>query len=233
MVLQLPLGLALQPLVNYENFVVGDNAATLSVWSDMSEPQVWVWGRRGVGKTHLLHAACHALAAQGEPVAYLPLAEADELSPAVLDGLEQMALVCIDDVEIACGREAWERALFNFYNLARANNVVLRFTSSCPPTAAQIVLPDLRSRFLAGPVFQLRPLSDDDKLKALTKRAKLRGLEFSEEVGRYLLQHYQRDMGALFELLDRLDQFSLAAQRRITVPLVRQYFRSLPGAAAD
>ncbi len=233
MVLQLPLGLALQPAINFDTFIAGENGAVLATWCDFDEPQVWVWGARGVGKTHLLHAACQTLAAQGKPVAYLPLAEFEHLKPGLLDGLEHMALVCIDDVETIAGREEWERALFNFYNQARAKSVALRLAAACSPSAAHIALPDLRSRLLAGPVFQLKPLGDDDKLAALTRRARLRGLDLPEDVGRYLLVHHSRDLVALIDLLDGLDHFSLAAQRRLTIPLVREYLRGRSPSSAD
>ena len=96
MVVQLPLGLSLQPTVNFETFITGDNATGVAAWQDMREPQVWIWGGQGVGKTHLLLAACQALVEQGKPVAYLPLGDVDELEPQVLDGLDTMRLVCIE-----------------------------------------------------------------------------------------------------------------------------------------
>ena len=38
----------------------------------------------------------------------------------------------------------------------------------------------------------------------------------------FLLTHFERDLGHLMRLLDRLDTYGLAKTRRITVPLVRQ-----------
>jgi DnaA family protein len=43
-----------------------------------------------------------------------------------------------------------------------------------------------------------------------------------EAVAHYLLQRHARDLTALFGLLERLDRASLAAQRRLTVPFVRE-----------
>ena len=47
-----------------------------------------------------------------------------------------------------------------------------------------------------------------------------------EEVAGYLLRRSPRDMTALFALLDMLDQASLAAQRKLTVPFVKEVLRS-------
>ena len=43
----------------------------------------------------------------------------------------------------------------------------------------------------------------------------------SNDVADYLLRRCPRDMDSLFNLLNRLDQASLAAQRRLTIPFVR------------
>ena len=53
-------------------------------------------------------------------------------------------------------------------------------------------------------------------------RAQERGFELPDETGRYLMSRYPRDLSSLFAVLDRLDQASLQAQRRLTVPFVKQ-----------
>ena len=71
-------------------------------------------------------------------------------------------------------------------------------------------------------VFQLHALSDEDKLRALQLRASRRGLQMSDEVGRFILTRGERSMSALFELLERLDQASLQAQRKLTIPFLKE-----------
>jgi DnaA family protein len=85
-----------------------------------------------------------------------------------------------------------------------------------------LTLPDLTSRLGWGPVFQLATLSDRDKRAALQMRARRRGLELGNEVAEYLLRRYPRDMDSLFSLLNQLDRASLVAQRRLTIPFVRE-----------
>jgi DnaA family protein len=65
-------------------------------------------------------------------------------------------------------------------------------------------------------------LNDAEKAQALRLRARARGMEMPEAVASHLLQRHARDMAALFVLLERLDRASLAAQRRLTVPFVRE-----------
>jgi DnaA family protein len=53
-------------------------------------------------------------------------------------------------------------------------------------------------------------------------RAAQRGLELPEDTARYLLRRFPRDMRSLGKLLDDIDTASLSAQRRLTVPFVRE-----------
>ena len=63
-----------------------------------------LWGERGTGKSHLLQAMCTRIAGQGGRSAYLPLGEHAALEPGMLQGLEQLHLVCMDDMDAVAGR---------------------------------------------------------------------------------------------------------------------------------
>ncbi|MFC1747870.1 DnaA regulatory inactivator Hda [Pseudomonadota bacterium] len=223
---QMALGMWLRESATFDNYVLAENAlaveAVRQACAGGAERFVYLWGGDGVGKSHLMQAACHSMTAQAASAVYLPLAEPG-LAPEILDGLEQVALVAVDNLDAIVGQRAWETALFHLYNRMRdQGHGVLLFASSHPLASLEISLPDLLSRLAWGLVFQLHTLSDADKLAALRQRADQRGFELSEEVGRYLLRHYQRDMSALFELLTTLDQRSLAEQRRLTIPFVKE-----------
>ncbi|HUA88097.1 MAG TPA: DnaA regulatory inactivator Hda, partial [Steroidobacteraceae bacterium] len=69
---------------------------------------------------------------------------------------------------------------------------------------------------------QLRPLDEGEQEQALMLRARARGFELPEETLQWLLRRFPRDMGSLYELLDTLDQAQLAAQRRLTIPFIRE-----------
>ncbi|WP_420824459.1 DnaA regulatory inactivator Hda [Sulfurivermis fontis] len=219
---QLTLRIGLRDSATFANFLPGDNAAALHLLQQGGEPFIYLWGAGGSGRSHLLQAACHAVTAGGGSPAYLPLAGLADTGVAMLDGLEQMSLVCLDDLQAVAGNAAWEEALFHLYNRVRDAGGRLLAAADASPVTLGIQLADLRSRLAWGPVFQLQPLDDAGKLAALQLRARARGMDLSEEVGTYLLRRCPRDMQALFELLERLDQASLAAQRRLTIPFVRE-----------
>lgn len=222
---QLPLRIGLRDSATFANFFPGGNAAVCHALEQRSEPFIYLWGGRGSGKSHLLQAACHAVSEGGGGAAYLPLGELSAMSPQLFEGMEQMALVCIDELEAIAGASAWEQALFHLYNRMRDSGSHLVVAGQAAPSALGLQLPDLVSRLSWGPVFQLQGLDDEGKAAALRLRAAQRGMEMPAEVAGYLLNHGPRDMHALFALLDKLDEVSLAAQRKLTIPFVRELIR--------
>jgi DnaA-homolog protein len=229
---QLSLNIKLGDSSSFDNFLAAGNREvteqlthTVQVLCRQQLPKerlLLLWGRAGTGKTHLLQAACRATQEAGHTApAYVPLKEVERLSPAILEELERVALVCVDDVDRISGDPRWERALFQLCERSRSSDNVLIFSASAAPSHLGLQLADLATRLGWGLVYQLHLLGDTERVMAMRLRARNRGLDMTEEVARYVLRRFPRDMHSLFELLERIDSASLASQRRITIPLIR------------
>ena len=228
---QLALNLRLRDASSFDNYFVARNrepvervqSAARALSGAPQTPASWIylWGEAGIGKTHLLEAACRAAHEQGQTSRYIPLGEKTSLSTALLEDVEQAALVCVDDVHAIAGDAVWEKALFALYEHLGAQGGMLVLAAQASPNASGFKLADLATRLAAGLVYQLQPLSDVEKISALRLRAQRRGLTMTEEVANYLLTRFSRDTHSLFALLDKLDVATLAAQRRLTIPFLR------------
>jgi DnaA family protein len=227
--LQLPLGVRLREASRFDNFFPGPNAAAVHAAATLAESEhaahLWLWGGRGSGRSHLLQAVCAQCGALTRASTYVPVAELLPIGPGVLAGLEALRVIAIDDVDSVAGDAGWERALFNLYNSATEQGAVLIFAAAAPPAAIRWTLHDLASRLSAATVFQMRPLDDVELAQALTQRAALRGLELPGESAEFLLKRFPRDMHTLCAVLDTLDEASLIAQRRLTVPFLKEVLR--------
>lgn len=221
---QLALNIRLRDDATFDNFYSKDNQQLIAHLRNLSggnEGQfTYIWGKSGCGRSHLLQACCQAANEHGLSSIYLPLS-ATELSPQVLEDLEVMQLLCLDDIHSIAGQHQWEEAVFHVFNKLLDQKQLLLVSADTAPFTLPINLPDLKSRLSSGITFQIRPLSDDQKLTALRLRAKARGLYLSFEAGKFLLNRYARDTTNLFAVLDKLDQASLSAQRKLTIPFIK------------
>ncbi|GAB4511790.1 MAG: DnaA regulatory inactivator Hda [Sulfuricaulis sp.] len=228
---QLSLNLRLKDASSFGNFLSGPNREALeqlrasvvkaATQANTAASMLYLWGAEGSGKTHLLQAACRLVQELGIAPAYVPFSDVVVLTPSLLEGIEAMPLVCLDDIERIVSRPEWESALFSLVERLRAAGGMLVIGASAPPDRLGLRLPDLVSRLAWGTVYALQPLDDVQKLEAVRLRAQHRGFEMPEDVARYILSRYPRDLHSLFDLLDRIDQTSLAQQRRVTIPFLR------------
>lgn len=227
---QLALPLQLADHAVFASFLDSGNetlVATLTGIASHSDGHgCWLWGSSATGKTHLLQAVCEAA---GDRAAYVPLSLIADAGPGILDGLSSRELVCIDDIDRVAGQPDWELALFNLCNQIVDAESQLLVSATSTPRECPIELADLRSRLARLPVFQIHALGEDERVSALQLRSRHRGLELPNDTARYLLKRSRRDMGSLYELLDKLDEEALRAQRRLTIPFVRDVLDAAPG----
>ncbi len=164
---------------------------------------------------------------------YVPLAEVAALGVGVLEGLPQLECLCLDDLDRVAGDDAWERAVFRLLRELEEGGGRLILSARAPPALVSWALADLGSRCAAGAVFQLRVLDEQEQHAALQLRARLRGLELPDETWHWLQRRLPRDMRTLYGLLDTLDEAALAAQRRLTIPFIREVLRSAARTRGD
>jgi DnaA family protein len=230
---QLPLGLTLRESARFASYFPGQNQEAVNSLRasarGVGDALVYLAGATGLGKTHLLQAACQQASDAGRTAVYLPLRELPGFSPAVFEALERMDLVCLDDVDAIAARDDWEHGLFDLFNRLRESGTTLLVTAGKRPDRSGIQLPDLVSRLCWGVTYVLKPLDEETLFAAVTYRARARGLELPADTARFLLRRFPRDLASLCEVLDRLDQASLVARRRLTIPFIKAALAGEPG----
>jgi len=229
MAYQLALGVKLRDSSVFESFLAADNQSVVDALRNVRAGEaptcVFLQGAQGAGKTHLLQALCVTTGQRRLTATYLPLRELVDMSPDVVSGCGELDCVCVDDIERIAGRADWERAIFVLHQHLDEHQGRLVVASTLAPAVSGIELPDLRSRLAGGLVLTLQPLDEAGQIAALQLRAQIRGFDLPLDTAQYLLRRLPRDMASLCEFLDQLDEASLAAQRRLTVPFVREVMK--------
>ncbi|HSN72809.1 MAG TPA: DnaA regulatory inactivator Hda [Steroidobacteraceae bacterium] len=224
---QLPLAVRLRASAVFDSFVAGPNAEIVDLLERLAPrphaPLVWLYGPAGVGRTHLLQAVCARAGERQRRAAYVPLREFAAAGPEALAGLEVLDFICLDDFDAVAADPAWVRAVFGLFIALQDAGGRLLIAAAASPRASGIELPDFVSRAAGGAVLKLRPLTEDQQLEALRRRAAQRGLVLSPAVARFLQLRLPRDTATLCAAVDALDEASLAAGRRLTLPFVRTF----------
>ena len=183
-----------------DNFIAGSNAEALhslqmAIEGASDARFIYLWGAAGSGKSHLLQA-CNDLAYDRG----LPLSVVDDVN--TLDEEAQIEL-------------------FNYFNQLRASGGILITGGNAAPTQMGL-RDDLATRLAWGLVYQLHPLTDEEKAQALKTHAKERGMKLPDDVVDYCLRYLRRDLPTLMAVLNALDKWSLTEKKPVTVPMLKK-----------
>ncbi|MGH8147185.1 MAG: DnaA regulatory inactivator Hda [Rhodanobacteraceae bacterium] len=229
MIRQIPLDLRWQPHQRLDAFWPGANEAALHEVSalvrDLDHAWLFVHGGAGTGKSHLLIGACRAVIDAGATARYVSMANVPEPRTAAVAAIDAEGFIAMDDVQAVAGDRDAERALFDLFNRAQAASVRMLFAASATPSELGITLPDLASRLASCTQCALRPLDDAGRRAMLRLLAGRMGLRLDDEVLDWWFARQPRDPASLVALLQRIDRAALAAQRRVTIPLLRELLR--------
>lgn len=218
---QLVLDFSLTPLPQFDSFIAERNREVIAALTDPdAERFVYLWGEPGSGKTHLLQAWIAHAEALGRASIYL-----DARHERLPEFAREASFIAVDHVDELHPDD--QITLFSIYNSLKESGSEARLLMAGRQPPMQLALrDDLRTRIGWGLVFEVKPLSDDDKLAALTRHAANRQLAIPHDVFRYLLTHWRRDLSSLVAMIDLLDRYSLALRRPITVPLVKNILQT-------
>ena len=213
---QIPLAIGPESQPSLDNFLPGASGIALDHLRGMALPSaaVYLWGPSGSGKTHLMQALAARCHRAGQMIGWF---DAQEPLPWTL--VPAWSLVVVDRCEAL--DPAAQHAAFALFEDAAAHGVQWLAAGRLPPVDLP-VREDLRTRLAWGHVLAIQPLPDAETRAVLRREADRRGIFLSDEVMGFVLTRFERDLGHLMRLLDRLDEFGMAKGRRITVPLVRQ-----------
>jgi len=207
----------------FEQFVVGPSnrlahAACGAICGQLGTlyNPLFVHGASGLGKTHLLQAACVEVLRRHPHLRvvyvtcetfindFVRAIASGELQP-FRESARQADLLVIDDVQFLANRESTQEELFHTFNVLYQARKQIVLSADKAPTEIPTLEDRLVSRFKWGLVAQIDPPDRETRHAILQKKAQLRGVEISDEVLDFIAEHVEANIrlleGALTTLI--------------------------------
>ena len=225
---QLALKIQINERASLSNFFVSkNNNKTIQILRNIllspeKGDQIFIDDLGSNGKSYLLQAICNDFSNSNNSSIYIPMHEAINLEPSILEGVSQLNLICIDDVDLINKRE-WEIALFNLINECYEKECYLLLSGSISKLE---VIPDLVSRIKKMETLRLEAINDDELLEATQAISKNLNIEISDKNMTYLINNSKRDIKTIFMTLSQLEKESLERKKSIGLNLIKEVIQS-------
>ncbi len=238
--------------MTFDNFVVGDTnrfakTAALAVAEAPGKiyNPLFIYGRSGLGKTHLMHAIGNYIVENSNlKVLYAPSEEFRDDFTGIANTKDyensfdyannfknkyrNVDVLMIDDIQLLVGADKTQTEFFNTFNDLQRRNKQIIISSDRSPDDLKVLQERLRSRFTMGlpvdifpPDFELRCLILKDKLKNFSFADKV-----TEEAIEYIASNCDGDVRALEGTLNRLAAMvAMNVPGKITLEVAIDYLK--------
>lgn len=205
-----------QPI--FSAFLGEANRELLDALQRKENKLLYLWGKKGVGKSYLLHAWIHTAHQAGLRTHIFTTPQ--EIAKA--DDQTHYDAIALTDVHQYNAEQ--QATLFTLFNHWHASETALLFSAAMPPLALPF-REDIRTRLGLSLIYEVKPLKDEEKIHVLQTLAQSRQMYVSEEVYRYLLRRSTRDLDQLIHIITRLDDYAVTHGRKMTIPLLKSFLQ--------
>jgi len=226
---QLALQIQINERASLDNFFISkNNNKAIQILKDLLKrsnngAQIFIDDLGSNGKSYLLQAICNDFSNSNNSTIYIPMQKAINLEPSILEGINDLNLICLDDIDLISNQRDWELALFNLINECYEKDCFLLLSGSIDKLE---VFPDLISRIKKMEVLRLKALDDDELLRATQAISKNLNIEISDKNMNYLINNSRRDIKTVFRTLSQLEKESLERKKSIGLNLIKEVIQS-------
>lgn len=212
----------LNPNYVFSSFVVGPSnrmahSACLSVAESpgVAYNPLFIWGKVGLGKTHLMHAIGHHVESMQPGMKVLYVSAEKFMNDFILSirnntnnefrmRYRDLDVLMIDDVQFFSGKESTQEEFYHTFNNLHNLNKQLVISSDRPPKDIQEVEDRLVSRFSWGLVTDIQLPDFETRVAILQKKAELKRFQIPEEIIIFIAKNVPSNIRELEGTLNRI-----------------------------
>ncbi|HNU67986.1 MAG TPA: chromosomal replication initiator protein DnaA [Myxococcota bacterium] len=225
----------------FENFIVGDcnsfvHSAGLAVSRDPGGAYnpLFIYGGVGLGKTHVLHAIGHQIRREN-PRLKIVCTSGETFTNIVMNAVNSKSMdslrskfrglcdvLLVDDIQFVSSSQFVQTELFHTFNALYNDGKQVVITSDQPPSALDVLMDRLRSRFEWGLIADIQPPDEETRVRILLRKAQIEEYDLPFDVAEFLASRYSGSVRELEGALNRVSAHALLMKQAITLDMARR-----------
>ncbi len=233
----------LNPKYTFEGFVVGSSnrfahAATLAIAEAPAKAYnpLFIYGGVGLGKTHLMQAACHYISEMHRNLRlFYTTSESftNELINAIQTRTTQkfrekyrsVDVLLIDDIHFIAGKDATQEEFFHTFNALYDGHKQIVLSSDRAPKTISGLEERLVSRFEWGLVTDIQPPDFETRVAILKKKAERNNSKLQDDILYFIAENIKTNIRELEGALIKLIAYSALENKKIDLVLAKEILK--------
>jgi len=226
--------------MGFQSFVVGKNnkfayAAAVAVAHapDKAYNPLFLYGKSGLGKTHLLNAIARQILDKNpkEKIVLIPAEKfAEELDQAIKNNdlrgfrniIRKSKVLMIDDFQFLAGKDAAQDELMHIIDETLQSGGQVVVASDRLPREIPRLSDQLATKIQGGMIADIQPPEKQTRIEIIKRKAKEKGKEMPESVLDFIAENVQTNVRELEAALNRLIAFSTVMKVNIDLQLAKE-----------
>ncbi len=236
---------SLNALYTMENFVVGPSnrfahAAALAVSDSPAKAYnpLFIYGKVGLGKTHLMQAIGHRILSVKPQLKFIYISS-EKFTNQLIGAIQNrntikfrqmyrnVDLLLIDDIHFIAGKESTQEEFFHTFNALYDAHKQIVVSSDRSPKDIPALEERLISRFEWGLVTDIQPPDIETRIAILRKKAEKEGVRAPDEVTVFIAEKIKSNIRELEGALIRVAAYAKLMGTEITLNLVKDILKDV------
>ncbi len=233
----------LNPKYTFEGFVVGSSnrfahAATLAIAEAPAKAYnpLFIYGGVGLGKTHLMQAACHYISDMHRNLK-LFYTTSESFTNELINGIQtrttqkfrekyrNVDVLLIDDIHFIAGKESTQEEFFHTFNALYDGHKQIVLSSDRPPKTIPGLEERLVSRFEWGLVTDVQLPDFETRIAILKKKAERNGSKLPDDILYFIAEKIKTNIRELEGALIKLIAYSALENKKVTLELAKEILK--------
>ncbi len=235
----------LNPKYTFEGFVVGPSnrfahAATMAIAESPAKAYnpLFIYGGVGLGKTHLMQAACHYVGQMHKNLKLCYISSesfTNELinaiqhrtTPKFREKYRNVDVLLIDDIHFIAGKEATQEEFFHTFNALYDAHKQIVLSSDRTPKTIPGLEARLVSRFEWGLVTDVQPPDLETRIAILRKKTEKNSVFLPEDVMYFIAERIKTNIRELEGAIIKVIAYASLENKKISVDLVKDVLKDV------